>query len=304
MKMVDFKNHRFSLRCLSKGIIPISVKLKSNVQTPKGNHIVKKAERALLSERVRLINNTTTMFKWQIDTCINQLKSRIDREAMEECNKFIKVKREARHLKTLERQKNKFERLCQRNTGGHSNTKHGGNGNGHSNINTSNVPSNEKQNNNKTTTTNVPPNQVQNNNDSNNWVRNLSKILLAQAQEQVLSHGPNFAIVAKEPPIGEYIAQVEKVCQQLKQGEAENQRGEIKSILKKIYPPKSNVTKEEAKAIQELKKDTDRIILTADKGVSMVVMDKEEYIKNSEELSSQSSCKVLPSDPTKKHKTS
>ena len=34
----------------------------------------------------------------------------------------------------------------------------------------------------------------------------------------------------------------------------------------------------------------------------MVVMDKEEYIKKSEELLSQSSYKVLPSDPTTKHK--
>ena len=174
-------------------------------------------------------------------------------------------------------------------------------GDGCSNINTSNVPSNQKQNN-KTTTTNVPPNQTQNNNDSNNWIRNLSKTPLTQAQEQVLSHGPNLAIVAKEPPIGEYVAQVEKVCQQLKQGEVEELRGEIKSILKKILPPKSNITKEEAKAIQELKKDTDRIILTTDKEVSMVVIDKEEYIKKSEELLSQSSYKVLPSDPTTKHK--
>ena len=44
IKMADFKNHRrFSLRCLSKGIIPVSVK-------PKGNYIVKKAERTLLNE--------------------------------------------------------------------------------------------------------------------------------------------------------------------------------------------------------------------------------------------------------------
>ena len=159
-----------------------------------------------------------------------------------------------------------------------------------------------RQYNNNTTTTNVPPNQTPNNNDSNNWVRNLSKALLTQDQEQVLSHGPNFAIVTKEPPIGEYVAQVEKVCQQIKQEEVEELKGEIKSILKKINPPKSNITKEEAKAIQQLKKDADRVILTTDKGVSMVVMETEEYIKKCEELLSQSSYKVLPSDPTTKHK--
>ena len=42
--------------------------------------------------------------------------------------------------------------------------------------------------------------------------------------------------------------------------------------------------------------------MTADKGVFMVVMDWEEYIKKSEELLSQASYKVLPSDPTTKHK--
>ena len=62
------------------------------------------------------------------------------------------------------------------------------------------------------------------------------------------------------------------MCQNLKQGEAEELKGEIKSILKKINSPKSNITKEEAKAIKELKKDQDRIVLTADKGVPMVVM--------------------------------
>ena len=46
-KMADFENHqRFSLRCLSKDIIPVSVRIKSNIKTPKGKHIVRKAERA------------------------------------------------------------------------------------------------------------------------------------------------------------------------------------------------------------------------------------------------------------------
>ena len=78
------------------------------------------------------------------------------------------------------------------------------------------------------------------------------------------------------------------MCQQLKQGKAEELKGEVKSILKNIYPPKPNITKEEAKAIKELKKDKEQIILTAYKGVSMVVMNREEYIKKSEELLKQS----------------
>ena len=61
MKMVDFQNHRFTLRCLSKDLIPVSIKLKTTVKTPKGIYILRKAERMLMNERIGLINNTITI---------------------------------------------------------------------------------------------------------------------------------------------------------------------------------------------------------------------------------------------------
>ena len=60
---------------------------------------------------------------------------------------------------------------------------------------------------------------------------------------------------------------------------------------------------EEQKAIDELRKDNNRIILTADKGVSLVVMKKEEYIKKAEELLLTDTYKTISIDPTNKHKT-
>ena len=102
-KMMDFSNHRrFSLRCLSKDLIPVSVRLRSNVKTPKGRQIIKKGERALLNERIRTINNSIAMFTIQRDTCMNQLKDNLDKETMEKCERFIKEKREIRHLRTLD----------------------------------------------------------------------------------------------------------------------------------------------------------------------------------------------------------
>ena len=39
-KMAAFQNHRFfSLRCLKEDIVPVSVKLKSNIKTPKARLI-------------------------------------------------------------------------------------------------------------------------------------------------------------------------------------------------------------------------------------------------------------------------
>ena len=78
--------------------------------------------------------------------------------------------------------------------------------------------------------------------------------------------------------------------------------GRNKADFKEHTTPKPNITKEEAKAIQELKKDKEGIILTADQGVSMVVMDKEEYIMKSEELLHKPAYKELTTDPTTKYK--
>ena len=300
LKMADFQNHwRFTLRCLSQDLIPVSIKLKTTVNTPKGIYIVRKAERMLMNERVRSINNMITKFRWQIDTCINSLGSCIGVEAMEECHGFISLRRERRHLNTLERQTKKFNLLWQRNIGGCSNFQHGGK---------------YREDSNKEKDKEVP---IEINSNQNNkaqesltskdeggyrkWVHNLSKTPLTEDQEKVLARGPNFAIVAK-PPVGKYISQIERVCQQLDQGKAEELRGETKAILKNIRPPRPNISKREEKAIQELRKDQEKIILTMDKGVAMVVLDKDDYIRNSEDLLKQDTYRELAADPTNKYK--
>ena len=128
-KMADFQNHRrFSVRCLSAYIIPVSIKLKSNIRSPKHYSIIKGAEKALLNEIIRTVKNTITMFEIQIDTCMNQLKGILDKETMEECMVFIKVLRESRHIRTQKRQIIKCNQLCHKNTGGCSNHLHGNHG--------------------------------------------------------------------------------------------------------------------------------------------------------------------------------
>ena len=52
----------------------------------------------------------------------------------------------------------------------------------------------------------------------------------------------------------------------------------------------------------ELKKDINRIILTADDGVAMVVMDREDYINKANNFVSQPAYRTIDSDPTNKLK--
>ena len=64
----------------------------------------------------------------------------------------------------------------------------------------------------------------------------------------------------------------------------------------------TNISKEEFKALRELKKDNNRLILTADKGVALVVINKADYIKKAEDLLKEDTYKRIPEDPTVKQK--
>ena len=89
-----------------------------------------------MNEIIRLINNTLNMVSNLRDTCKNQLREVLSNEWMGKCREFIEVGRENQHLKTLERQKIKFERLLDKEKvreGDHI-TLHGGHDGYHSNL--------------------------------------------------------------------------------------------------------------------------------------------------------------------------
>ena len=161
---------------------------------------------------------------------------------------------------------------------------HGGHIGYHSNL--------AKQNN--TTETNIRR--------ENNWVKNLSSTPLTKEEEKILSNGPNYAIVPKKPPIGEYVATIEQICNQLVQGKVEELRGEDKEALKNVHPPRPNLSRSEKEALDSLRKDKSRVILMADKGVSMVVMDRDDYNIKAEELLHQPTYRPIPNDHTNKMK--
>ena len=65
-KMVDYRNHRnFTLRCLKVRVTPVSCKSKNPLQfkTPGSYHIIHKAERQLLYDRVRNINRVLDIYE-------------------------------------------------------------------------------------------------------------------------------------------------------------------------------------------------------------------------------------------------
>ena len=97
----------------------------------------------------------------------------------------------------------------------------------------------------------------------------------------LLVHRINFSVASQYPPHG---ATEKQVCQKLHQGKVDELQVEINGVLKKAHQPKSSISKEERKAVKQMREDKTGVIFTTDKGIAMVVMDKKYYIKKVEEL--------------------
>ena len=255
--MANYVNHqRFTLKCLKSEVIPVSIRLKTNVRTSKGFQIIRRAEKQLLNECIRSINNTLELLMLKRDTCIREfqdtiLDNEIGKKTFEECGSFIKRVKECRHNTVMKRQKLKYEALQWKKIG-RSNKVQGQ----------------------KSDTDTCTDNTAE---EGKKWVKNLSTTPLTVDQERLLARGPKFVIKPKKPPVGEYIAAVEQACSRLSQGEADELCMEVKKTLKKAQnqvKTSSNITQEEFRALKELKEDRSRMILTADKGVALVIIDK------------------------------
>ena len=104
---------------LKKEVIPVSIRLKTNIKTSKGLQIIRRVEKQLLNEHIRSINNTLELLMMKRNTCIEELKDTIldkedDQKTFEECETLIKRVIECHHNKVMQRQKQKFEALQQK----------------------------------------------------------------------------------------------------------------------------------------------------------------------------------------------
>ena len=206
---------------------------------------------------------------------------------LDRCANFIEKVRIERFNKVKARQVRKFDILCNKNSPNHASNYRHNNNRSTQGVNVVRLGNN---------------NQVVSDRDNSKWVINLSKTELTPAQISVLGKGPNFAISPNNIPNLNYITAIETMCSKLKDEDAADLRGDINAILRKGKAPTSNLNKQERIALGQLKKDQDRVIVTVDKGVAMVVSDKEDYIKKARDLLFQPAYKELPRDPTNKIK--
>ena len=81
-------------------------------------------------------------------------------------------------------------------------------------------------------------------------------------------------------------------------------KDEASQLLKYDCLPKPNISMEEARVLKELRQDESRVILTADNGVAIVVLNKQDCTNKAQDLLAQrDNYRPMIADPTNKHKT-
>ena len=238
-------------------------------------------ERRLLNERIKNIIMTLKHYKHEGYMYQEDLKQLIDQDSWEGCKAEINKVKKLRQKSVLDKHMLKFNKLLEEQNQKNYNCRRSDYHSGCSNKNGLTMQRNQAK----------------------KWVINLSSVPLTKDQESLLAHGPNFAVTPPKPPYGEYIKAIEFACQSLDPNSAEKLRSDVYRVLRHPHQLKTNLRKEEITAIKHLKADKERIILTADKGIALVVMDRSNYIKKANELlQDPNTYRTIPSDPTNKPK--
>ena len=131
------------------------------------------------------------------------------------------------------------------------------------------------------------------------WVQNKSSKVLDKATTSLLSKGLNFAIAPQHIPTEEIITSTELACKKLDPETAASLRSEVARSVKRKKKVRPNISLEELKALQELKRDQELSILPADKGRCTVVLDRSEYENKIQKLlEDKKTYELLKKDPT------
>ncbi|KAI8487041.1 hypothetical protein Bbelb_353010, partial [Branchiostoma belcheri] len=133
----------------------------------------------------------------------------------------------------------------------------------------------------------------------------LSSHTLTEPEKPLLSKGLNFAVTPNKIPNINIVTETESAIHRarLPQRQAEALRTKVATTLKVSKPPASNISREERTALKDLATNQDILILPADKGRCTVVLDREQYGREVQDLlGDKDTYTPLKRDPTNKFK--
>ena len=116
------------------------------------------------------------------------------------------------------------------------------------------------------------------------WIINLSNKELTPEEKSLLQKGPKFAVTLATTPIKEYILTTTMAALQAGDLNGVDCSGLYHDVNRILNTNTYKHHQIRTLALENLRKDKDRIIVTTDKGVALVVMDKTQYITKCETL--------------------
>src|SRR5579859_3284631 len=134
--------------------------------------------------------------------------------------------------------------------------------------------------------------------DKLSTVINISKKSLSAEEMSLLNKGLNYAMPPRKLPMIDIATALEDASNVINQEDREMFRAQCRKALEKSKLPQSNITRSEAQALKQLKKDDSIKILPADKGNATVVMDSSEYDQKISDLINTDQYVKIKSDRT------
>ena len=108
----NYKNHRiFTLRCIHKELVPVSIRLKTTLRTEKARKTMRTAEKQILQARITSINSILDNYAKQRELCRSKLASILSTSNFRKCQVFVEKVGEFRFNKVKTRQVIKFNNL-------------------------------------------------------------------------------------------------------------------------------------------------------------------------------------------------
>ena len=135
--------------------------------------------------------------------------------------------------------------------------------------------------------------------DKSKWIVNLSSKTFTPEEENLPQNGLNYSFTPQTIPTADIIAKVETAIRTLPdREEVENIRAKTSLILQKAKLPRKNLPTEQKKALHSLCEDNSIIILPADKGRSIVILNKQDYINKCRDHLNDGPYTKIQKDPT------
>jgi hypothetical protein len=282
-------NHlHYNIHCRHHSATPGSLKLKSTVKGSKADAILRKAEQALLAERIHqciLKNNATHQ---DIVKARHHLQAATNTHTFNAIEIQLKATYRATYDTSREQQRHKYDKLQsqqqQQPRGSH-------------------LPHQQPNNNQTTTTLCADITKEKIDLIRSLWVYNTMNIPITEPAKRALSKGLSFTPTPREPPTADLIVAAEQAATLLGGGTeaATHIRSHVIGAINTYKPPQPNLTKDEREALKELKKNPEITIMPADKGRATVIVPKVDYKNKMVAIINDTAIyRQLPGDPTTK----